>query len=394
MAQIALALVLLVGTGLLLRALWTIRQVDPGFTPEGVTKFDVDLPYNQYPGGAARAFWTKLQERLESNPALQSASLSDALPPLYYNGIGFGIEVEGFTPTPGGSIPTVGTESGLKPLVDRRVTVNASYFDTLKIRLAAGRLFDGRDGAGAPKVAIINQSMAHAFWGNDSPLGRRVKDLGGDWYTVVGVVADVKNNGVDKPTGTEIYYPYTQIPHGLNYLHIAVRSTASPSVVVSAVREAVRDVNPALPITFIHSMEEEIATTQSRPRFMALLLTLFAGVALVLAAVGIYGVISYSVAQRTREFGIRIALGSSRGGVMRLVLRDGVFLIGGGTVIGVVGALAATRLLSTFLFGVKPTDPVTFAAVALLLGAVAILGSYFPARRATKVDPLVALRAE
>jgi len=394
-SQIALALVLLIGTGLLLRALWNLRQVDAGFAPNGVTTFYVNLPYSQYPTQAARDFWTKLQDRLNSIPFVQSASLSQTLPPVYDNGVGFAIDIEGFTPTPGGSMPTVGTDRGLKPLVDRRVSVDASYFETLKIHLADGRFFDGRDGVEAPKVAIVNQSMAHAFWDNASPLGHRVRNPGDDdWYTVVGVIADVKNNGVDRPTGSEVYYPYTQARYGLSDVHIAVRSSASASIVTSAVRKAVRDINPGLPITAVRPMTDLVAHTQARPRFLAVLLTLFAGAALILAAVGIYGVISYSVARRTREFGIRIALGAPRRTVLGLVLRDGLLLIGCGTAIGIGGALAATRLLSGFLFGVAPTDPVTFGAVALLLGVVAILGSYFPARRATRVDPLVALRAE
>jgi len=398
-SQIAFALVLLTGTGLMLRAFWKVQEVDAGFSPKGVTTAFVDLPYTVYPLKAARQSWAALQERLIATPGIESVSLSSALPPLAEAlGKGMPVRIDGFNPSAQGNILTIPMEQGPMLVVDRITVVNPGYFDTLKIRLASGRFFDARDADQAPKVAIVNQSMARAFWGDKSALGRRIRpaiaEFGEEWYTVVGVIADVKNNGIDQPTGTEFYLPFSQGYIWLNSVHIAVRSQIASSAVVSSVRRAVHDIDPALPLTKVRTLDEVVAASQSRPRFLTLLLTLFAGVALTLAAVGIYGVISYSVAQRTREFGIRMALGAQHRAVLGQVLRRGLLLTVGGVVIGLIGAFALTRFLSGFLFGVAPTDPATFAGVSLLLGVIAILASYIPARRATRVDPLVTLRAE
>jgi len=260
----------------------------------------------------------------------------------------------------------------------------------------AGRAFEVRDDASATKVAIVNQTTARAFWGNRDPVGRRLRLRGADaWCVIVGVIADVKNSGIDRPTGTEIYFPYAQAEdYMLRSVRIAVHSDAAPSTVVNAVRQEVHRIDPALPLTKVHTMEEVVSASQARPRFLAVLLSIFASVTLVLAAVGIYGVISYAVAQRTREFGIRMALGARGGAVLSLVIGRGLLLTLCGVAIGVAGAFGLTRLLSGFLFNVSATDPATFAAVALLLTATAVAASYVPARRATRVDPLVALRAE
>lgn len=395
-SQIALALVLLTGTGLMLRAFWKTRDVDGGFNPQGITTFFTQLPSSNYSGKKAADFWTKLDEKLTAIFGAESVSLSAALPPVFDNGIGYGTFIEGFSPPAGGSFPTASTAEGPIPLVDRIQVVNQGYFDTFKIRLTAGRFFESRDSAQAPKTAIINQSLARAIWGNESPLGRRIRPGGPtDWYTIVGVVADVKNNGLDKPTGTELYLNFSQTFAWRIYpVHIAIRSSSAPAAIIPAVRRTVNEIDPALPLTKIRTMDEVVAETQSRPRFLTLLLTLFAGVALILAAVGIYGVISYSVTQRTREFGIRMALGARPGSVVDLVLRKGISLIVCGLIIGIVSSLAATRLLSGLLFGVTPTDPMTFITTSVLLASVAVTASYIPARRATKVDPLVALRYE
>jgi putative ABC transport system permease protein len=262
----------------------------------------------------------------------------------------------------------------------------------------AGRVFDARDTAQAPHSLIVNETLARAIWGNDDALGRRVRPaLSNDWFTVVGVIADVKNNGVDQPTGPALYLPYLQVPPTTSLLrapYIAVRSPASQAAVVGAIRGELKAIDPTLPLAKIRSMDEVVAAAQSRPRFLTLLLGLFAGVSLALAAVGIYGVTAYAVAQRTKEFGIRVALGAPPAAVLADVLKRGAWLIGGGVLLGVGGAVLLTRLLAGFLFGVAAGDPVTFASVAGLLGAVALLASYAAARRATKVDPLVALRAE
>jgi putative ABC transport system permease protein len=284
-------------------------------------------------------------------------------------------------------------------MVDFNHNVTAGYFETLKIPLVAGRYIDTRDGTESPQVVVINETLARAVWGDGGrALGHRLRrDRSGEWYTVVGVVADVKNNGLDQPAGTEMYYPYTQLnpsTERLRYLYIAIRSHSPAQAVISAVRREVAAIDATLPISQVRTMDEVLSDAQSKPRFLTLVLTLFAGVALVLAAVGIYGVISYSVAQRTKEFGIRMALGAQHGKVVGLVLGRGLLLVIIGLGAGLVGALALTRFLSGFLFGITATDPATFAVVSLLLAGIAILASYIPARRATQVDPLVALREE
>jgi len=260
-------------------------------------------------------------------------------------------------------------------------------------------LFDDRDGPGTPNVAIVNQTMARTFWGNQSPIGRRVRPHFRDpWCTVIGVVADVKNAGLEKPTGTELYLPLNQVKDqalGMERtLYIGVRSEGNPSAAMNAVRSVVNDLDSTLPLANVRSMADVMSATQSRPRFLTLLLTLFSSVALILAAVGIYGVISYSVAQRTREFGVRIALGAQPADLLGIVLRRGMLLAGIGVLTGLAGAFWLTQFLSSLLFGVAPTDPVTFGTIPFLLVGVALLASYIPARRATKVDPMVALRYE
>jgi putative ABC transport system permease protein len=386
--ELALALILLIGTGLMLRAFWNLQQVRAGFDPAGVTTALLALPRLTYPNDRARmGFWTRLEERVKALPGVESAALTTGLPPTksaFFNST----EIEGFVPVRGGPVQNV----------DFPQTVSKDYFKTFGIRLVEGRLFDERDTAGAPEVAIVNQTMARTFWRNDSPIGRRLRrGIGGTnvWCTVIGVVEDVKNHGLAEATGTELYYARGQTyAQGDRNFFIAIRSHNNASTVMNALRRELRDLDPALPLAKIRTLDEVVSAAQSRPRFLALLLTLFSGVALALAAIGIYGVISYSVAQRTKEFGVRMALGAQRNDVLGIVLGRGMLLALIGVVIGLSGAFGLTRFLSKLLFGVTPTDPATFGVVSLVLVVVAFLASYIPARRATKVDPMVALRYE
>jgi putative ABC transport system permease protein len=384
-SEMALALVLLVGTGLMLRAFWKLQQVNSGFEPRNVVTAYTSLPRPIYPDDNSRMnFWSRLEERLKRIPGVESVGLVSEVPPVERTSYQT-ISVEGFVPVQG----------GLGENVDFVQTVSKDYFKTLRISLLEGRWFDERDGPDAPNVVVINQTMARTFWGNQSPVGRRMLPGGTNWCTVIGVVADVKNHGVEKPTGTELYLSLGQsFTRGARSLHMVLRSTTAPANVVNAMRRELRDLDPALPLARIRTMDEVMSAAQSRPRFLTLLLTLFATVALVLAAVGIYGVISYSVAQRTREFGLRIALGAQRNDVLGIVLGRGMVLTVAGVVIGLAGALVLTRFLSTLLFGVTPTDPLTFFGVSFLLACVAFLACLIPARRATRVDPMVALRYE
>jgi len=388
-SELALALVLLIGTGLMVRAFWKLQEVNAGFDPKHVMTALVALPEETYRDAQATiGFWTRLEERLKSLPGINSAAILSGLPPAHGT-VYCDTEIEGFVAAPG----------GLPQNIDFYQFISKDYFKTLGIRLVDGRLFDDRDGPGTPNVAIVNQTMARTFWGNQSPIGRRVRPHFRDpWCTVIGVVADVKNAGLEKPTGTELYLPLNQVKDqalGMERtLYIGVRSEGNPSAAMNAVRSVVNELDSTLPLANVRSMADVMSATQSRPRFLTLLLTLFSSVALILAAVGIYGVISYSVAQRTREFGVRIALGAQPADLLGIVLRRGMLLAGIGVLTGLAGAFWLTRFLSSLLFGVAPTDPVTFGTIPLVLVGVALLASYIPARRATKVDPMVALRYE
>jgi putative ABC transport system permease protein len=241
---------------------------------------------------------------------------------------------------------------------------------------------------------VVNQTMAKTFWPRESALGHRVRTGGGNtpWRTIVGVVADIKNAAVDRPAGTELYFAFPQAPRGLSWL--VVRTQGEPMNLVSAVRTEIHALDRALPISNIGTMEDVMSTARSRPRFLTLLLTMFSSLSLILAALGIYGVISYAVAQRTNEIGIRMALGARGGDVIRLVGANGARLALAGTLLGGIGAFALTRVLSGMLFGVSSVDPLTFIAMAGTLVAVTLFACYIPARRASRVDPLIALRYE
>ena len=387
--ELGLALVLLIGTGLMIRAFWKLQEVDAGFEPQHVVSMSVSLPRTSYPDAQKQlSFWTRLQEKVSALPGVSAAGLASGLPPLRPLNAN-DTQIEKFVATKGGPVQNV----------DFWQTVNKDFFPAMGIRLIEGRLLDERDGPGAANVAVVNQSMARMFWGNQSPVGRRIRPGFTDpWCTVVGVVADVKNAGLDQPTGTELFLPFNQ-PQGMEdagiqKMYLVLRASGSPSNFINAVRQGVRDLDPGLPLAEVRTMDNVMSDAQSRPRFLTTLLSIFAGVALILATVGIYGVISYSVAQRTTEFGLRMALGAKRKDVLKSVVVQGLKLTLAGVAIGIGGALALTRFLSSLLYGVKPSDPATFIAVSLLLASVALLASYIPARRATRVDPMVALRYE
>jgi predicted permease len=386
--EMALALMLLIGAGLMVRAFWKVQEVNAGFNPKNVITMQVSLPDAFYSTHQKQLnFWSALEARLANLSGAKDSALFSGLPPVRPPNDN-DTKIEGFVPKPGGPLQNV----------EFYQVVSPGYFKTMGVRLIAGRLFNDRDGPNAPKVAIVNETMARTFWGNQSPIGRRLRpwyDTTQSWWTVVGVVGDVKNAGLEKPTGTELYLPYQQAQAmGEDSAYIAVRTSGDPSAVVSEVRHVVHSLDPTLPLAHIRSMDSVMSAAQSRPRFLALLLTLFSIVALTLAAVGIYGVISYSVAQRTREFGIRMALGAQRGDVLRLVLGEGMTLALAGVGAGVITALGLTRLMASLLYGIKPADPATFALVSVVLFAVAFLACYIPARRATKIDPMTALRYE
>ncbi len=381
--ELALALVLLIGAGLMVRAFWNLQAVDAGIRPEGVVTMRLSLPQGGYTNEQAAQFWPRLHERLAGIPGVRSATLMAGLPPVRPLNAN-DTEIEGFVPRPGG--PTQN--------VDFYQFAGPRFFETLGIRLLEGRFFDERDGPNAPLVVVVNHTLANTFYPGRSPLGRRLRPSGDPrWRTIIGVVADVKNAGVDQPAGTELFVPYAQIP-SFRTVWVALRAAGDPMAVVNAARREIRELDPALPVAQVRTLESVIASAQARPRFLTLLLTLFSAVALGLAAVGIYGVISYSVAQRTNEFGIRMAMGAQRRDVLAMVLGQGLMLGAAGVGAGAAGALLLTRFMRGLLFGIDSVDAVTFASMAAMLAGVAVAAVLAPAFRATRVDPIVALRYE
>jgi putative ABC transport system permease protein len=384
-SELALALVLLIGTGLMIRAFWKLQQVSTGIDTRGVLTMQIALPgavYTDY--HRVDQFWTTILQRVSTMPGVASVTMANGLPPIRRVNANT-TPIEGFVPRANLQVPNI----------DFWNIVAARYFETMGIHPIEGRLLDDRDGENAPLVVAINQTMARTYWPTESALGHRLttRAPGPDgkpiYATVVGVVGDVKNSGLDKPTGTELYIPLLQNPdRSASIAYLVVRGAADPSTLVTPIRTAIHNIDPSLPISNIRTMEDAVLAAQSRPRFLALLLTIFATVALVLAAVGIYGVISYSVAQRTNEFGIRIAMGASTSKVLGMVLGQGARIALIGFAIGAAGAFFLTRFMSGILFEVSAVDPLTFVAMVLVLGAVTLFACFVPARRATKVDPI------
>jgi putative ABC transport system permease protein len=388
-AEMAFAVMLVVGAGLLLRSFWNLMRVDSGFDRAKLATFNVVLPGASYKDNARRvAFFNNLTSQLAAVPGVQAAAAMSGLPPQRQVNAN-DTAIEGYVPTPNGPAQNV----------DYYQYVTPNYVATMGIPVVEGRSFGPSDGPMSTPVAVINQTMAKLFYGKTSPIGRRVQPGGAKtWFTIVGVLKDVKQGGVDSRTGTELYLDYEQAPATQNFaprnMNIVIRSPLEPASLAATVRRTVTNLDPTLPVVKFRTMDQVFSDSVSRPRFLAQLLGIFAVVALALAAIGTYGVLAYSVAVRRRELGIRMALGSSQQGLLSLVLGQGMALAVTGLLIGLVGAAAVTRLASSLLFGVKPADPITYAGVAIFMLAVAFVACLVPARRATGVDPLVALRAE
>jgi putative ABC transport system permease protein len=386
-AEVALSLMLLVGAGLLIRSFARLQGVSPGFEPGGVLTFNLALPRAKYPSDTAQiAFYDRVLAELAATPGVQSVGATSVMP--------FGgdwstgtFTVEGYEPP----------ENGPRPWGDIRI-VSPRFLPTLKAPLLKGRMLTDQDAPGAPLAVVVDEEAAKRFWPNEDPVGKRIgrgsRDGQPIWWTVVGVVGHTAHEGLDAERRVQLYYPYRQ--SGTPFMSVAVRAApgGDPSALVPAVRRAVRAVDKDQPLAGIRTMEELLERSVGQRRLSMLLLGVFAGIALLLASVGIYGVMSYAVTQRSHELGVRMALGAARGNVLRLVMRQGMLLCAAGVVLGLLGALALTRLIAGQLYQVPATDPVTFAAVALLLTGVASVATLVPALRATRVDPVVALREE
>jgi len=383
-AQMSLALVLLAGAGLLIRSLQRLSSVDPGFDPESVLTVSVDLPEATY-GDATRqgAFFDQLRDRVSQLHGVTGVGAVNFLP-LTAPGSATSIHLIG-RPEPA---------PGQEPIADIRYA-DAGYFTTMRIPLRRGRSPNAADGPKAPPVVLINETMARQFWPNEDPIGQRLKiDMWkpDDVVEIIGVVGDLHPNTLDDNIRPMIYYPLSQEPS--RSLTMVIRHANGPTGLAGQIRAAVREIDRGVPLTDVATMNERLNQSMADRRYPMLLLAGFAALAVILAAVGIYGVLSYTVGQRTREIGVRMALGARRGDVLRMVLGSGLRLTLLGVVVGAVGAAVAGRALGRLLYGITPTDPVTFGAVALLLTVIATIACYLPARRATRVDPMVALRAE
>ncbi|HJQ32693.1 MAG TPA: ABC transporter permease [Pyrinomonadaceae bacterium] len=386
-AEIALSLVLLIGAGLLLRSFFRLQAVNPGFNPEGVLAMQLDLTGPNYQKGAqAISFNDQLLERVRALPGVESAATASAVPvapDAAFSRLAFA--VEGQAPDP----------------ANRNVAfynaVSPDYFRTMQIPVLRGRVFDEHDVRNAPGVAIVNETLARKYFPGSDPLGRRitlndVETKEEDWATIVAVVRDTKPRELSGEPAAELYMPYSQQPEPGRVL--MVRTTERADAVAAAVRREVLAIDRGLPVYGVRTLPAVMSEAVAAPRFRTYLLGVFAVLALVLALVGIYGVMSYAVTQRTHEFGVRVALGAQTRDVLRLVVGQGTALALAGVLIGLAASFALTRVMSGLLYGVTPTDPLTFAFISLLLVAVALLACLVPARRAAKVDPLVALRYE
>lgn len=380
--EFALAVMLVIAAGLLIRSFAALVHVDPGFRTEHIITARITPPEARYGDGTKqRAFYAALLGRVSALPGVRSVDAVSRLP-LAGGFTGVAFEVEGKPYRPGTVAPVFD---------DRRIT--PGYPQTMGIRLLAGRPLTDADREGAPKVALVNEAMARKFWPGEDPVGKRFKEVWlPEWTTVVGVVGNVKSRGLASETEPQVYRPFAQAP--TLDMSLVVRTTGDPDAVIGSLRAAVAAVDADVPVSEIRMVEQMITSSVAAPRFTMLLLAAFAAVALLLAAIGIYGVISYAVTRRTPEIGLRVALGAQRGHVLRMVLRQALVLAVIGAVVGLGAALATTRALRSLLFGVSATDGVTLIAVPLLLMAVALLAAYLPARRAARVDPMIALRAE
>ena len=380
--QVALSLILLVGAGLLIRSFDTLLKVDVGFRPEKLLSLEYRLPRNKY--GKADVQWNfhrQVTEKVQEIPGVQSVALVRGLP---FSGNGGSTAIT----LPDRELPQKGTE----PEVMFN-TATPNYFETIGIPLLRGRTFGNEDQANTPTVVIINKMMADRFWPNQDPVGKQVRFVEDNSLgNIVGVVGDAKHYSIGEDQRLQMYVPYSQLP-GL-FATLLIRTSVEPLSIAEQVRQAVWKVDPDQPMWKIRTVEFLMDRSVADRKFLMTLMVIFAGLALVLTVIGLYGVISYLVNQRTQEIGIRMALGAQMGDILRMVLRQGMFLVLGGVILGLAGAWGLTRLMAKLLYKTSPTDPVTFVGLAVLLIVVALFACYIPARRATKVDPLDALRYE
>ena len=386
-AEVALSLTLLIGAGLLIKSVARLQRVDPGFDPHGVLVFNLNLPPVKYSTDTAQILFAgQLVPRLNAVAGVRAAGVTSVIP------FGGGWSTSSF------NIENLIVPPGQNgPWGDVRI-VSPEFFNALRIPLRRGRYFDAQDTRSSPQVTIIDDEFARKYFTGVDPIGKRITfgaapgKRDSTWITIVGVVGHAAHEGLDAERRIQYYFPVSQV--GLRNMTVAARTVGNPAAVLPALRQAVRSIDPNLPLSGVNTMDKLVESSVGQRKLSMMLLGLFSAIAMVLASIGIYGVMSYSVAQRTRELGIRMALGAVRSRVLLLVVGQGMTLAGAGVAIGLVGAFGLTRLLTSQLFGVGATDPSTFALVSALLIAIALVATLVPALRATRVDPVVALRDE
>ena len=384
-AETALAVILVTGAGLMIRSVDALQRVELGFEPANVLTMRVALPSAAYEKQEqVVAVYERLLERVRALPGVQHAGLMRSLPLGATIG-DWGLAVEGYVPR----------DAGDNPKGDWQV-ISTGAIEALGERLVRGRLFTEADGRDAPAVALINETMARTYWAGQDPIGRRIRQGGPTqpWITIVGIVGDVRHNGLEVAIKEKFYRPHGQFPFTVRGMNVVVKSTGDPLALAAPIRAEVRAIDPSLPVANVRTMDEVVAASMSQPRLAGSVLLLFAALALLLAAVGLYGVLAYVVSERQLEIGIRMAVGADAGEVRRMVLRQGLALALAGVVIGTAVALGLGRVIQGLLHGVSPHDPATFAIVPTVLVGVALLASWLPARRATRVAPIVALKSE
>jgi putative ABC transport system permease protein len=401
--EIALAVVLVVGCTVMVRSFVRLQNVDVGFSPDHVLTFGVELPQKSYPGVTGDQFWDRLDARLEGLPGVTGVTMLDGsngmIPIRPVNANDF--ELPGRTRPPRGEVPWN---------VDYFQTMNAGGFEALGAKIVRGRGIEAQDAAGAPPVVVINEAFAKKFFAHEDPIGKQIQV--GYWKdesktvfnTVVGVVHDIKNAGVDKPAGTELWVARPQVPilneppTSENIQYVLVRTTGDPGELVPAVYRAVSEIDPRLPLFQVRTMDDLMWDAVAKPRFLTFLLSCFAAIALLLAAVGIYGVMAHTVAQRTHEIGLRVALGAQPSHVRAMVVKQAASLVAAGVAVGLAAAVileqALTSSLRGLFYGEQISQPALLGAVALAVAATALLATWVPVRRATSVQPIVALRSE
>jgi putative ABC transport system permease protein len=371
--------VLVAGAGLMIRSILQLRQVNPGFDPNNVLSLSVSLSASKYPEGSqGQAFFEQAEQRIRRLPGVIAVG-STSVPALKGSNWTSSATIEGRPP-----------EDDVSEV--RHKVITPDYFRAMGITLLKGRFFNESDNDKSQPVIIVNATFARRHFPGEDPIGKRIKFLQDPWQTIVGVVNDEKQDGLGAKVDHEAYQPLLQVAQ--SDMSFMVRTSTDPESLIGAIREEIRVIDRSQPLFDIKTMRVAIYESLARERFITLLLIVFAALALTLASIGIYGVISFSVTQRTREIGVRIALGAQTSDVLKLVVSQGGKLAAAGVAIGLTSAFALTRLMKTLLFGVSATDPLTFVAVSLLLSIMALLACYIPAWRATKVDPLVSLRVE